>query len=459
MTARQRLGAWRRTLVRTTRPGGLRAADECWARGAGKQAAARLADGLEAAFARTLHFDGLGSPLAADPAGYLGALRASSSFAALQRPRGRQRPAAPDRPSRLLAVSFKNWNFLGRVLERYETAGLERVTRLDLADLLPPPPLSVPRLTEERLLGPADARSREWAAPLAAAMDDADVVWVEWGQRAAVVVSLLDPGAARVIVRVHSHEVFTAFPQLVDWSRVDDVVFVGAQVRALAEAVAPALSAGPRLHVLPNAVDFAPYSVEKDDGARHVLGLIGWSAVAKDPIWALEVLGRLRQYDSRYRLLLVGRPLDRTLSPTAARYADDFAARSAQADVAGAVVQLGQVDDVGGALRGIGVVLSASLRESFHQGLVEGAASGAVPVVRDWPVYAAYGGARAVFDDDWVVDGVDAAVDRVLATTADEDSWDRVRMAAASRAREQFDWPVVAPRYDELLGLSTREPV
>jgi glycosyltransferase involved in cell wall biosynthesis len=426
-------------------------ADAQWQHGDKKAAAATLAQVLDLAFHRALHFDGLSSPLASDPAGFLAPLRNSAVFQRAQTPRGRHDEAGRDPLQRLLVVSFKNWNFLDRVLARYEAAPGVEVRRLDLADLPPPPlPLSPTQLTRERLLGVADARVRPWAAGIAPHLDWCDTVWVEWGQRAAVLMSLLDPGSTRVVVRLHSYEAFTAFPHLVDWSRVDDLVFVGDQVRAFVEAVVPAASTGPHRHVLPNAMDLRRFAAPKEPAARHVLGLVGWSAVAKDPLWALDVLGQLREHDPRYRLMLVGSALDGSVSAAAASYRDQLDARLARPDVAGAVDLVGQVADVADVLPRIGTILSASVRESFHQGVAEGAASGAVPVVRNWPLFAAYGGARAVFPDAWVVDDVDTAVRRILETTS-QDRWTSAGSEASDEAIHRFDWTEVAPAYDRLL--------
>jgi glycosyltransferase involved in cell wall biosynthesis len=202
-------------------------------------------------------------------------------------------------------------------------------------------------------------------------------------------------------------------------------------------------------------MDLGRFRLAKQPSARHTLALVGWSAVAKDPTWALEVLCRLRSHDDRYRLLLVGSPLDPAPSRAATAARAAFDARLSADDVAGAVEQTGQVDDVPGVLARVGVVLSASVRESFHQAVAEGAASGAVPVVRNWPMYSAYGGARAVFPADWVVDDVDGAVERILATSSDEQRWHAEGAAASAAAAERFDWGRVAPRYDALLGVGS----
>jgi hypothetical protein len=98
------------------------------------------------------------------------------------------------------------------------------------------------------------------------------------------------------------------------------------------------------------------------------------------------------------------------------------------------------------------VIVSSSVRESFHCGLVEGAASGAVPVVRDWPFFAGRPhGARTVFPADWVVATPEEAADRIRALTATEDVWLAAGAAAAEYAMATWDWSVTQTGYDRLL--------
>jgi glycosyltransferase involved in cell wall biosynthesis len=99
-------------------------------------------------------------------------------------------------------------------------------------------------------------------------------------------------------------------------------------------------------------------------------------------------------------------------------------------------------------LRDAGFVLSASLRESFGAGLRESAASAAVPVVRNWPLDLAYGGARAVFPSDWVVADVAEAVRRIS-----EHAPDSARRQAGEPARAHVvdTWSVVARGYRDVL--------
>ena len=105
------------------------------------------------------------------------------------------------------------------------------------------------------------------------------------------------------------------------------------------------------------------------------------------------------------------------------------------------------------ALSDVGVVVSSSVRESFHCGLVEGAASGALPVVRDWPFFAdRNNGARALFPPEWVVDTPQEAADHILAATASEDLWRKTGAEASAHALATWDWAVVKHQFDWVVG-------
>ena len=102
--------------------------------------------------------------------------------------------------------------------------------------------------------------------------------------------------------------------------------------------------------------------------------------------------------------------------------------------------------------RDVGVILSTSVRESFHLGLIEGAASGAVPVVRNWPFFAGRAaGARSIFPADWIVETPAEAADRIIAHTASEEVWRKTGEAAAEHALITWDWSVTQAEYDRLL--------
>ncbi|MFE7522122.1 glycosyltransferase family protein [Streptomyces halstedii] len=433
-------------------------ADQQWKKGNGKAAGASLARAMELAFHRVLHFDRPESPMADAPEAYLAALHSGEAFKAMTAANGRtHKPAEPpaDRPLRLLFVTRKNANFLTEIRDRYEHHADVEVRSLDIAsepdlDALVKSPA---RMAAFRLgANPAFAHTVE--ERLRPFLDWADTVFIDWCTGPAVLFTAVDPGTTRIVVRLHSFETFSAWPFLTDLSRVDDLVFVGAHLRDLTVSAVPSLRGpeAPALHVIPNAMDLRRYERPKASDARFTVGLTGISAVAKDPRWAVAVLKLLRARDERYRLFLIGADVDGTLSPAARAYADVYEQEVASLEPSGAVRRLGQLSDVPEALTGVGVILSSSVRESFHCGFVEGAASGAVPVARNWPFFADKpNGAHTLFPAGWLAGSPEEAADRILAVTGSEEVWLAAASEAASFARLNWDWSVVARLFDDLL--------
>jgi glycosyltransferase involved in cell wall biosynthesis len=233
-------------------------------------------------------------------------------------------------------------------------------------------------------------------------------------------------------------------------------VFVSDHLRDLAVAAIPGLRGpnAPRLHVIPNAMDLRPFLRPKVDDARFTLGVVGASKMVKDPRWAIEVLRHLRRHDDRYRLVLIRGKLQDP-SQAARAYAEDLRRDLEELEPCGAVEVLGHTDDVPAALEDIGIVVSSSVRESFHMGLVEGVASRAVPVVRNWPFFP--GAAARLFPPDWVVDTPEQAAERILAVNQTAEGWRAASEEASRYVIDRWDWQVVQPDFDRLLGQGRSE--
>lgn len=435
----------------------LTVADAHLARGELDDAATSYGEALRTAFPPSIHFDGLRSPLAADPAAFTAPLATSTTARAVwapQHPDRRPRPRPADRDTRLLFALRGTESFATLVEEH--AAGLPG---LDVRSVRVPKLGGLARFVDSTADFAADVLTG--GGRIASGVGDllgeqlawADTVWVEWCSQLAALVSRPDPGNTRVIVRLHAYEPFTRWPQLVDFSHVDDLVFVSDHVRrftlATTHGLRDSVTRGrTRIHVLPNAVDLARCSRPKTEDARFTLALIGASKIVKDPRWALEVLRLLRREDPRYRLLLVGGRFQGS-APAVREYAGALAREINDLGAAGAVETIRFTDDVPAVLQRAGAILSSSVRESFHVGLVEGAASGAVPVVRDWPYFP--GAARELFPDDWVVSTPVDAARRIIALTANEERWREAGAAASAYVRRTWDWPAVRSAYDDVL--------
>lgn len=426
----------------------------------------------ETAFHRELHAAVISSPLAEDPDSFLKPLRRSLTFQTLAAPAGameskvpgkdadlperiesRQstRASGPATPYRLLVITHGNLHFTEEILadlQRHASVEIERLMLREQGSRFgrrEPLTMIHDRFSEVAgrgvpALDPADADLLSWP----------DTVFVDWCDNAAMWASLHAPRHVRIVVRFHSIEAFSHQPHMIDWSRVSDVVFVGPHVRDFVRRTIPTIERADRIHVIPNLMQLDRFALPKHAGANRVIAMVGWGQKVKDPIWALEVLARLRSHDDRWKLMLIGQGLAEPRTASGRRYHELFREQIQSQRVRGGLVFVPHTNDLPSVLRSAGFALSASLRESFGVGLSEGAASAAVPVVRDWPVYRAYGGARAVFPDEWVVQDVDAAVRRIL-EHADSDVLREAGEAARKHVMTQFDPQEVASRYRAVL--------
>jgi glycosyltransferase involved in cell wall biosynthesis len=185
-------------------------------------------------------------------------------------------------------------------------------------------------------------------------------------------------------------------------------------------------------------VDVERYVLPKSEAARTTLGMVGWAQQVKDPLWTLEVLAALRRHDPRWRLRLIGADFAvDAANPVEREAAQAFHERMADPHVADGVDFVGYTSRLPEHLREIGWAVSSSRREGFHIGLVEMAASGAVPVVRDWPVYAGIGGAATLFPADWVSTTPAEAAERIL-RISDSGTWQDASGRTVDTVRDRF---------------------
>lgn len=448
----------------------LEAADAALLRGAPDRALALLADAMAVLFHRNRHAEVTSSPLVDEPGRYLSALYASSTWRALtERDEWSPGSATPapvptyDHTPRVLVVTGAYGSFHRGVAAAVQDGATVRIR--DFARAMPllrrkhMDPGVLPALAawigDQRRgrhlgqdlaglhLGPDEleqlrgvGRMTRWA----------QVIFSDWADRSTVWISHACPPGTRLVIRIHALDALDPWIHLVRWDRVEQVVVVSEPWRSLVADILAALGVEVPIRVLDNLVDIRAVDRPKRAAARRTLGMVGWGRMVKDPLWALDLLDR----DPSWRLVLIGAGFPDPPSPSTRSYVEEVHARMTSPTLRERITVVGHTDDVGEALRDVGVILSTSRRETWHLGLVEGAASGAVPVVRDWPLLRSRGGARAIFDDEWVVDDLDQAEARIRATTAPA-VWAEEGARAKRRSGELFDPERVAAAYRQLL--------
>ncbi len=218
----------------------------------------------------------------------------------------------------------------------------------------------------------------------------------------------------RAVVQFAEGDDLAVWPLLTDWSQVAEVVYPASHIRRSVERLLGTRIAHVTARIAPPELPTGALAGPPATNASRTLGLVGWASIAKDPLWALEVLAILRANDPSWRLKLIGEDFPGGAAhPLDDHYAAAFRARAV--DLAGGIEYVGRTNKLPQHLSEVGFALNSSLREAVPSGFEQMVAAGAMPVIRNWPVYRGVDGAASAFPQAWVVDTPQDAANRILA--------------------------------------------
>lgn len=269
----------------------------------------------------------------------------------------------------------------------------------------------------------------------------ADAVFCEWGLGNAVWYSQNVEPNQRLVVRVHSQELFRPFLKQIATESVDAFVFVGEFIKRSA-----ILSHGipsDKSIVIPNPVNVQALDLPKTEDAEFAIGFVGIVPQQKRLDLALDVVEKLVTQDARWHLRVKGKtpqdyPWMLNRPEEMAFYEKQFARiKQLNEQYPGAVVLDGYGADMEEWYRKVSTVISTSNFESFHLTLADGAASGAMPVSLAWP------GSDLIYPSDWIVANIDEMVEKIAERSIDSSK-------AQLLVRERFQQDAVLK---ELVGV------
>ncbi|UJH70081.1 hypothetical protein [Ornithinimicrobium sp. INDO-MA30-4] len=269
-------------------------------------------------------------------------------------------------------------------------------------------------------------------AHLAKLLRRRDVVLGDWGDAATMWASHLRPKGTRYVTRLHSLDLLDPWIHLIDWRGVDAVAVANPSMGSLFTQLVGDRTKSKRPQVVqPYRPDLSEEPAPKTAGASGNLGMVGWGRKVKHVDFALDLLER----DPARRLVLIGPGFDVNSDRDACTYQAQVQHRIAT--LGDRVQVVGQTSDVRSHLADIGFIISSSTREGWHLGLIEGAASGSVPIVRDWPLLDTHGGAAQFYPAEWVVNDVAEADKRIREVV--ESGWEQASGLAREQALAHFD--------------------
>ncbi len=281
---------------------------------------------------------------------------------------------------------------------------------------------------------------------LARQLSTPEVLVAEWTRQNAIWASHHKRPGQMLITRLHRFELDSSYPGKVNVQALDAVVHIspwtGKQIRdQLGWPVE-------KLVYLPNYVHLASMDRPKLADPQFRLGLAGALPQRKRLDLALDLLRQLRHQDARYSLSVRmpapwSVPYVAKRAPELAFYSRCFQRIETDPLLRGAVSFDGFGADLSSWLRGVGHILSCADSEGNPVAVAEAMASGAVPIVREWP------GSGEVLGD-WTVTSITEAAQRIL-EAADLDTWWQASQQARAQVWRDLDPTRVIAGWSALL--------
>lgn len=281
-----------------------------------------------------------------------------------------------------------------------------------------------------------------------ACLEQADIIFCEWGLGNAVWYSHHKKPHQTMIVRIHRQEKETPFPREYNLHNIDRIILVSPYM--LEEMYRLFRIPRHKMTMIYNAVDGKRLvqPKETEDLTFH-LGMIGVNPKLKRLDLALDMLETLLQDDPRYKLFIKGHhPNDIywiNKREDERAYYDRLLERLEQPIFKESVRFDGHGDDVPEWLTKIGFVLSTSDLESFHLAPAEAMTSGTYPIIRHWT------GSETIYPDDVLMENVLEGVDIIRSFKGDSARLLEATEAYKAYAHHHFAIETLAPKLEELL--------
>jgi glycosyltransferase involved in cell wall biosynthesis len=259
----------------------------------------------------------------------------------------------------------------------------------------------------------------------------ADIVFCEWCSGAAVWYSENISAGQRLIIRLHRFELFSPHPERVEFDSVDRLIVVSDYFK---ERCATDLGVDRnKIDVLPQFVDCHELDRPKHSWAAQTLGFVGINSFSQKRLdRAVDLLERLRAMDRKWRMRIRSTmPWDLPWIWRDDRQKNSFRAvfakLAADRDLSDAIIFDLPGPDMAEWYRNVSFIVSTSESEGCHTAVAEGMASGAYPLVLDWP------GSRTLYPQAHIAGTVSGLADIAngLAETRRKEGPDEMKAQAA----------------------------
>ena len=213
------------------------------------------------------------------------------------------------------------------------------------------------------------------------AIDWADIVWLEWCNQSAIIGTNYEGiKGKKVIIRLHSYEVFMDFTKRINWPIVNRLIFVAPHIRGILREFIPDIENKVKTEVIYNGLDIdnIPFK-EREPG--YNIAWVGFINYKKNPQMALQILKLLTEgiynADQRYTLHVAGSYQD-------SRYKIYLKYMIKEMGLQDNVIFHGWIDDMEEFWEDKNFLLHTSIQEGHSYAIMEAMARGIKPIIHNF---------------------------------------------------------------------------
>ena len=239
------------------------------------------------------------------------------------------------------------------------------------------------------------------------AIDWGDIIFFEWANDVAVIgTNYKKIEGKKVIIRLHSYEIFTDFPKQINWGMVNRLIFVAPHIKEILNELSPGIIDKVKSEVIFNGVDIdkIPFK-EREPG--HNIAWVGYINYKKNPQMALQILWKLVNgvynvneqnftADPQYKLHIAGSYQD-------LRYKIYLEHMIREMGLQDNVIFYDWIDDMENFWSDKNYLLHTSLHEGHSLAITEAMARGIKPVIHN------FRGAKDLYLEETIFNMIDEA--------------------------------------------------
>jgi len=233
------------------------------------------------------------------------------------------------------------------------------------------------------------------------AIDWADIVWLEWCNQSAIIGTNYEGiKGKKVIIRLHSYEVFMDFTKRINWTVVDKLIFVAPHIRGILEEFIPGINEKVKTEIVYNGIDLDK-TLFKEREPGYDIAWVGFINYKKNPQMALQILKKLTDIDKGYKLHVAGSYQD-------SRYKIYLDYMIKEMGLQDNIKFHGWIDDMEKFWEDKNYLLHTSIQEGHSYAIMEAMTRGIKPVIHN------FRGSRELYQNSCIFNTTEEAANKIM---------------------------------------------